>query len=464
MTRSDLRIGAAISLLSLLLGACATALDEAPDRDSIARDALAGTSAPPAWAAPAGDVGAVDDGWLASFNDPLLEALVAEALDTQNLNMRILSAQVDRAEALARLGGAALQPAVSLGADLSETGGDDRVNGTSSSAGVAASWEADVWGRVRAGANAAEEGYRATVADFAYARQSLAAGVAKSWYLATELQLQEDFAAEVVELMAELVRLVETKQRIGEITMEDVHLVRADLNSAEDALRQVVGGQKQARRSLEILLGRYPAAEIETPSELVPVPPAVPAGLPSDLLERRPDLVAAERRVAAAFFLSEEARLARLPRFTLTASVGRNNDLDDLVGNIGAGLFAPLFDGGALEARLDAANADQQAAIAAYGLAVLRALEEVEASLTNEVLFSEREQFLRAAAENNRAALAIATTRYDVGETDLLSLLQVQARWIGSRISLISIQHARLEQRINLHLVLGGSFESLPSP
>ena len=460
--RSRERVTLAACLLPFLLSACATKLAEVPEREEIIQDVLPETTTIAAeWAAPAEDTGAVDDGWLASFNDPLLMALVDEALDTQNPRMRVMSAFVDRAEAMARLGGAALQPTVALGGNLSQTSGD---SGNSADVGVAVAWEADVWGRVQAGANAAEEQYRAAVEDFEFARQALAANVARSWYLSTELQTQEDLATEVVGILTELVRLVEAKQRVGQVTMEDVYLVRADLNEAENALRQVIGGQRQARRSLEILLGRYPSAEIESNGKLVAVPPTVPAGLPSNLLERRPDLLAAERRVAAAFFLSEEARLAQLPTFTLTGSVGSNSSIDGLFGNMAAGVFTPLFDGGALEAQLDAANSDQEAAIANYGLAVLDALQEVEAALTNEALLAEREEFLRAAMENNFAAYQLSTKRFNIGEIESLNLLQVQTRWIGSRISHINIQNQQLAQRINLHLALGGSFEEVQQP
>lgn len=241
--------------------------------------------------------------------------------------------------------------------------------------------------------------------------------------------------------------------------MQDVYLARAELNTAEDALRQAIGGQQQAQRALEILLSRYPAAEIQTAKELVPVPPQVPAGLPVDLLERRPDLLASERRVASAFYLTEEARLAKLPSFSLNASVGSSNSFNDLVGNLGAGFVAPLFTGGALEALLDAANADQELALANYALVVLNALEEVETSLSQERLLTDRERFLAAATANNESAWRLAKKRYAVGEIDLLSVLQMQSRWIGARIALLHVRNERLAQRIDLHLALGGSFE-----
>ena len=325
--------------------------------------------------------------------------------------------------------------------------------------GIGVSWEADVWGKIRAGTSAADESLRATVADFQYGRQSLAANVAKGWFLATELKMQRDLAQETVDILKEMVDLVKTKQEVGQVSMQDVFLVKADRDYAEDALRQVESGRQQASRSLEILMGRYPAAEVEGAAELKAVPPPTPVGVPADILERRPDLRAEESRVAAAFFMSEQARLAKLPSFSLTAGAGTASSISDFVGGLAAGIFAPLYTGGALEAQIDIANADQKAAIAAYGATVLQAFQEVETSLANEDLFSQREGFLASAADNNFKAYELARVQYDVGKIDLLSLLQMQTRWLGARIGLIRIQNERLAQRVNLHLALGGSFE-----
>ena len=444
-----------------LLGACA--VKEAPKTADVVEDALPSTTKVAAeWTAPAGDAGKVDDGWLKNFNDPQLDALVKEALDTQNPNMRLLSSQVDRATASARLAGAALKPAVGLGADLSGTGGDDAVSGSQGSVGVGVSWEADIWGKVRAGATAADENLQATVADFEWARQSLAALVAKTWFLATEIKQQVALARDTVDIMEQLTKLVEAKQNVGQVSMQDVYLARADRDRAQDALRQALGGEKQVQRALEILLGRYPAGEIEGADDLMPVPPPIPVGLPADIIQRRPDLVAGERRVAAAFHLTEQAELAKLPSIQLTASVGGNSGLDDVIGNLGAGLFAPLFTGGALEAQVEQADADQEAAIAAYGQSLLKAFEEVETSLTNEALFGQREEYLRSAEANSEKAYDLSRDRFDVGQTDLLSVLQIQVQWIGSRVGVVNIAADRLMQRVDLHLALGGSFETTP--
>jgi len=445
-----------------LLAACA--VKEAPPTADLVEDALPSTTKVAAeWTAPAGDTGTVDDGWLKNFHDPQLDALVKEALDTQNPNMRLLSSQVDRATASARLAGAALKPTVGLGADLSGTGGDSAVSGTEGSVGVGVSWEADIWGKVRAGATAADENLQATVADFEWARQSLAAQVAKTWFLATEIKQQVGLARDTVDIMEQLTELVENKQKVGQVSMQDVYLARADRDKAQDALRQALGGEKQIQRALEILLGRYPAGEIEGADGLMAVPPPIPVGLPADIITRRPDLVAAERRVAAAFYLTEQAELAKLPSVTLTASAGGASGLDDMIGSLGAGLFAPIFTGGALEAQVQQADADQQAAIAVYGQSLLKAFEEVETSLTNEALFEQREQYLRSAEANSEKAYDMSRAQYDVGQVDLLSVLQIQAKWIGARVGVVNIASNRLIQRVDLHLALGGSFEEAPA-
>lgn len=433
-----------------------------PETGVIVDEALPETTeVPEEFSAEVVDSGEVDDGWLYGFGDPQLEALVDEAL-ANNLNLRIGAAQVDRAAGIARAAGAALKPAIGFAGDISETGGDAAVSGTSYNASLAVSWELDVWGRVRAQARAGEAAFEATVADFEYARQSIVATLAKTWFLATEARLQRDLAEDAVETFRGILEVVETKEDIGQVTQQDVALARADVAAAEDALRQAQSAYEQVVRGLEVLLGRYPGADLEAADDLIGVPPPIPVGVPSDIIARRPDLRAAEQRVAAAFFQEQEARLARLPRFNLTAGAGIDSGLDDAIANLAAGIVAPIFTGGALQAQVEIASADQEAAMAAYGLTLLNAFEEVETALSNEQLFAQREEFLERVVAENERALEIARVRYDVGQIDLLSVLQMQARVLGARASLIRIRDERLAQRVNLHLALGGSFELDP--
>lgn len=259
--------------------------------------------------------GSVDDGWLKSFNDLQLTTLVDEAL-ANNPGLKIAQAQVDRANALADQADASLKPTIGL------SGGYADRNTDIYGGGLRISWEADVWGRVRSGAAAAGETAAASASDYAFARQSLAAATAKAWFLAVASKLQHQYALEAVHISEETVRIVSTKEKVGQLTMKDVHLARSNQAKAQEAERKAKTAMEDAQRGLELLMGRYPSAEIKMTDKLDPVPPPVPTGIPSELLERRPDLIAAEQTVAAAFYKQKEAELLHLPRFSFSVGAG----------------------------------------------------------------------------------------------------------------------------------------------
>lgn len=445
-----------IVLAPVLLAACATAPPPEAE-EALAKVLPPSTEIPAEFQLDGVDSGEVDDGWIATFGDTRLDALVDEAV-ANNLNLRAAASQVDRAAGLARLAGASLKPMVGLGGGGGETYSDmDLLSGTSYNAALTMSWEADVWGKLRQRAAAGEAGLEATTADFAFARQSIAATTAKTWFLATEIAQQLRLAEESVDIFSEVLEIVTTKERVGQVTMQDVYLTGADLASAQESVQQATAARDSILRGLEVLLGRYPGADIETASEQLPLPPAIPVGLPSDLISRRPDLQAAEARVRAAFFLTEEARLAKLPSFDLSVSAGYTS-LTDFIGNLAAGIVAPLYTGGALEGQLEIATADQMAAIAVYGQSVLTSFQEVENALANERIFSRRLALLEEIVDDNQRAYELAVKQYEVGRIEVLNVLQIQARVLAARSALIRIQNERLATRIDLHLALGGSF------
>ena len=451
------RLLTSVFLAPVLLVACATA--PPPETEEALAKALPSTTGIPAeFQVDEVDSGEVDDGWIATFGDTRLDALVDESV-ANNLNLRVAASQVDRAAGLARLAGASLKPMVGLGGGGGKTVSDmDLLSGTSYNAALTMSWEVDVWGKLRQRAAAGEAALAATTADFAFARQSIAATTAKTWFLATEIEQQLRLAEESVDIFSEVLEIVTTKERVGQVTMQDVYLTGADLASAQESVQQATAARDSILRGLEVLLGRYPAADIETAAEQLPLPPAIPVGVPSDLISRRPDLQAAEARVRAAFFLTEEARLAKLPSFDLSVSAGYTS-LADFIGNLSAGIVAPLYTGGALEGQLEIATADQMAAIAVYGQAVLTAFLEVENALANERIFTRRLALLEEVVGDNQRAYQLAVKQYEVGRIEVLNVLQIQARVLAARSALIRIQNERLATRIDLHLALGGSFE-----
>jgi NodT family efflux transporter outer membrane factor (OMF) lipoprotein len=450
--------------LALALAGCATKAP--PTQAEIQAEVLPETTVIPGKWASAAEAGEVPDGWLKTYNDPQMEAVVGEALKN-NLGLRAASANLDAAAAAATIAGARLKPTVGLGGGgssqtVAQGGGPSQSYG----ADVNVSWELDVWGKLRTLSEASEQEFQAAQADFEFARQSLAAQAAKAWYLATEALQQRNLAEQYVAKNKKVLELVEKQQAAGRVSEQDVALARADLASAEESLRGTEAGYQQAVRSLELLLGRYPSAEMEVAEEFVPVPPIPPAGLPSALLERRYDLVAAEREVKAQFQQVEAAKLAKLPSFSLTAGAGASsNALNDMLGqgpgffNIGANFLAPIFTGGALDAQVDIQTAQQEVALANYGQQALVALSEVESGLANLGLLDERVQFQMAAVKDNATAVEKMQRQLEVGRIDLLSVLQVQSRELAARSALIRLQNAKLIEHINLHLALGGGFE-----
>jgi outer membrane protein TolC len=201
------------------------------------------------------------------------------------------------------------------------------------------------------------------------------------------------------------------------------------------------------------------------------VPRDIPAGLPSELLERRPDVVAAERRVAVAFNRVGEAKAARLPIISLTAGVSSiSSDLFVLqdhsnpVWSLGGNLLAPIYRGGALKTQVEIRTAEQKQAIAEYAVVGLRAFGEVEGALSAEIAAREREQILTQTLADSQQALSVVQTQFKVGSTDLRFVEQRQLALVATRSALIRVQAEQRVQRVNLHLALGGNFELPPKP
>lgn len=409
----------------------------------------------------------VDDGWLANFQDPRLSGLVEEALQN-NRDLRGSAAQVAEAEARARQAGASLLPTVDLTSNP-QASGTVNSNGVNRqfNLGLQVSWEADLWGRLRSETRAQALDAIAAAADFEFARQSLAAQVAESWFVSVGNKLQLAFDEDVLEIEQRTQDVVQARVDAGAVSQVDLNVARADVAQAQENVARNRGNLEEAVRSLEVLLGRYPAAELEVAEQLTPVPGPVPAGLPSELMARRPDIVARDRQVAAAFNRTQAAQAARLPSLSLTGVIGgSSSSLLDILNpsnvawSIGANLLAPIFDGGRRQADVEISTAQQEQALSAYASTALKAFQEVETALANEDILKVREERLATVVEELDEAVRLTELRYNVGEIDLLSLNQVKKQYFAARNDLLRVQVERLKQRVNLHLALGGSFEA----
>lgn len=436
---------------------------EVPERFASASDP---TSAPS---------GALVGPWWREFGDERLAQLVDRAL-ADNRDLRAALARLEATAAARTIAGAPFWPELDAGLSAQRQrrvfigfpfggGGVPSTTFTTYGLTLSAQWELDVWGRIRAGESASIADQQVALADFTGAQASLCAQVCKAWFLAIEARQQVDLANATVAAFRATADDVRARFRRGVRPALDVHLAATNLANAEAALAQRQDQLQRARRQLDVLVGRYPTGDLDAGDTLPVRMPQVPVGLPSELLQRRPDLIAAERKVAAAGCRVDAARAALYPRLSLTASAGTSSlELEDLVDDdfrvwsLGANLLEPLFRAGALKAEVDRQRALREAALADYGGKVLRAFAEVEDVLTTGSRIDERAAQLTAAARHAADARDLARTRYQGGLTDFLTVADTQRQAFTAESARLAVERARLENRIDLHLALGGGF------
>lgn len=456
-----------VSVLILVTAGCA--VRKPPSQKDIASKALPNAAIPPTWQT-SSIAGQVSNDWLKTFHDPQLDAIVAEAI-ANNLDLRQSAQRVEEARQTVIVVGSALKPqiAANFGGAATVTSPEKSRTGSNMAYGVVG-WEPDIWGKLRAQRASAEETYQATALDYDFARQSLAATAANSWYIAIETYQLLVLAQENVKICDRLLGLSRVRQAAGKVADLDVAEANASLNSAQSSLRVAQQLYSDARRNLEVLIGRYPAAEIEISQTLSTLPPPIAPGLPSSLLQRRPDVIAAERQVQAAFHTRESARLALYPNLSLNVLGGRFGDvlfaaqgLNPWLFHSAIGMTVPIYDGGRLRAQVRIATAQQEQAIAHYGSVSLNAFDEVETALDNEALLSQRLTFEENAVQERAEAFRLGEIKYRYGTSDLFLVLQLQQEQITEQINLIKVRYSLLGNRINLHLVLGGGFNASPT-
>lgn len=449
--------------VAALVSGCA--LKPPPAHDEVLQQALPTTPLPPAWHA-SGVGGAVAAGWLRTFDDAQLDAIVAEAM-VHNTDLRSAAARVEVAQQSVIVAGAAMKPQV--GAQLGARSTYDRDSGgvNNSTLGyLGVAWELDVWGRLRAQAASAEFGAQAAALDYAWARESLAALVAKSWFLCIETRQLLALSEQAVAVYTDLLKLVTVRRAAGKDSDLNVAVVTAKLETARSSVEAAHRDFGEARRALETLLGRYPSAEIAVAPVFGDLPGPGGASVPSSLLERRADIVAAERVVFAAFRQQESAELALLPSFGLSLDAGRlSNIVTSLLGlnpwlaSAAIGMSIPIYEGGALKARVAIATAQQVQAVANYGSVALNAFREVEDSLGNERLLAAQLPFDESSLRARTDAVRIGTVQFIAGRQDLLWVAELQTAQLASQSNLIMVRAVQRANRIRLYQALGGGFD-----
>ncbi|MGH8093234.1 MAG: efflux transporter outer membrane subunit [Chthoniobacterales bacterium] len=450
---------------------------------------------PGSWSGPHHS-GAVIPDWIRTFHDPELTALVAEA-EERNPDLKAAAARVEASQAAVRIAAASLYPRIAMkglgerqgqhiSGDLGRginppdfgppgtenpggAGLDTSMDETSKRwvYGIAAgaAWEADVWGRIRSRKAAALAESGALEADYEFARQSLAAAVARAYFSTIEAAQQEANAQETLNIYLEYSKLTDVKKEQGFASDFDVAQIKSRTAAAQDALYSAQQARAQTIRAIEVVTSHYPAGKFEVRRSFPAQPKSVPAGLPAQLLERRPDLIASERRFAAAFHRVNEARTARLPRFVLSATGGIGTAQLDSVGTLdavlwsfAAGVTQPIFFGGELKAAQDLRTSEQKAAAASYVGAALRAFEDVEDALANDYYLRKREGALTDAVSSSTESVNLAGKQLEQGQIDMFTILRLGGENLAAKVQLTQVRASRLRERVNLYLALGGDF------
>ncbi len=409
--------------------------------------------------------------WVSNLGSAPLSALVDEAL-AANTNVTAARARWEASIASARAARSNLRPNVSFGGRASHTEyGNDRIGDTNSiSLGPSVSWEPDLWGRIKDGAQAGDIEAEASRADFAAARLSVAGQTAQAWFDLIEAKMLLDLAEKNTQTQDRALRLTQRRFESGLVGAADVRLARSSVASAQAGAASGEQFRAASARRLETLLRRYPAADLAAATDLPPLPALEGVGAPGDIFARRPDLLAAEQRLAAQGLRIDVARKNLLPRLTLSGDgnlnandISRLFDIDALVASLVASLTAPIYQGGALRAEVERNEALLRSQIETYAGDVLGAYLEVENALDAETQLQTRETALRVSLDEARQAEARLATRYAEGLATILQLLDAQSRAINAESSLISARKERLANRVRLHLALGGGeFGYLP--
>jgi len=433
---------------------------------------------PAVWSSDYGQ-GAIETDWWTEFDDEKLNRLVVDAISL-NPGVRQAEARTAQARAQARIAGAdrlpqlsgvfngsnAKQLATGFGPSGGGTGGSSFETETYGLA-LNVNWEIDLWGRIASLNGAAREDFLASEDNLRAVRQSIAAQTAKTYFAVVEARAQLDLSEKTVAALQETARQIGNRADAGIVSPTDKQLSITNYETANAGLQQRRETLERVIRQLEVIVRQYPTGTALTGEVLPGVSEAVPAGLPAGLLARRPDVLASERALRASGLRTSAARRALLPSISLTGSIGTSSsdvnnllDGDFSVWSIAGQLVQPIFQGGRLRANVALSRARQREAAEAYAETVLLAFSEVESALAADQYISEREASFQRAADAAADAERIAINRYNQGITSFLTVLESQQRALDTRSAYLSARRARLDNRIDLYLALGGGFDT----
>ena len=407
----------------------------------------------------------VPQDWWRGFGSPRLEALVQEALAGSS-DLRTAAQRVRQADIALQTAGAAQLPGVSVSAGSSANRSEGTSTRKSTSVSLSVGYEVDLWGRLAAGEQGARAALEASRYDLETARITLTASVATTYFQWLALRERVAIARQSLETAERVLRVVQARARNGVATPLEVSQQTTTVLQQRTALAPLEEQVRQTASALALLLGREPVGfDVGGDEGLMALDaPAVAPGLPSALLARRPDLRAAEARLAAADADVAAARAALLPSIALSAGGGVGSAaLLSLAGATGsaslaASLAQSLFDGGRKELQVESVRSQREVLVEAYASAVRRALKEVQDGLGNAATSERQEGTQHEVVVQAQRSLQLAELRYREGVDTLLTVLDAQRTLFSAQDALAQTRQARLTAAVDLYRVLGGGW------
>ena len=428
--------------------------------------------------------------WWHVFNDTTFNNHYNE-FKVLSPDLKSVSKQLESSSLLAKINGAILSPSVNVGVDGSQrkqnlsafgfspsalgigsqgqdstsTGSVVSFESSNFNANIVMQWEIDIWGKLRNQRKAAYKNYEASYNELSYLQFSLGTRFASNYYDAVEARMQLLLSEEIFLSLQEVRDVVSQRYERGLTSSLDLRLAESALANSE--LQKINRSIQSVNllRNLETLLGKYPSSSLKISTALPLTIPAVPVGIPSELIERRPDVQAAINKIEAASYEHVQSKRNLFPSFSLTARGGTSaSDLNDIlngdysVWNFGANITAPLFQSGRL--RNNVKLKDSQLTISEIEAAkiMVRAFSEVEQALYIQNAVRDQLRAVSTAEQQAQAAYLLAFDRYQKGLVDLITVLNSQNQWRNTQSLQISFQKNQISSYINLLLALGGNF------
>jgi NodT family efflux transporter outer membrane factor (OMF) lipoprotein len=406
--------------------------------------------------------------WWTIYGDRELDALI-EQIETSNQNLRLAEAQYREARAIVREVRASFFPSVSGSVSVTRSRAPGSgIEATTHLLSVDAAWEPDLWGRIGRTVEASEASAQASAADLAAARLSAQAELASDYFQLRVLDVERQLLAGTAAAYQKSLELTQNRYAVGVAGKLDVALALAQLKSTQ-AQELDLGVQRAAlEHAIAVLVGKAPAEFAIEPASMGVEMPALPVGVPAQLLERRPDVAAAERRVAAANAQIGVAESAFYPALTIPASAGFQSaslagwlSAPNQFWAVGPALAQTLFDAGLRRALSDQAIAAYDANVAAYRQTVLAALQSVEDNLAALRILEQEARVQEEAVQAGRESLRLTTNQYKAGTVDYLGVVVVQAAQLSNERSAVTIYGQRLLASVSLIKALGGGWQGL---